>query len=200
MTVTVDDQPLPAETLGLKTVGHVLAHLQRANRLVVHVLIDGQEPDLEQMPRVRQSPLLGHTLYVETADPREMALDVLAEVESQLDEADRLKAESADLIQRNQTTKALERLSGCFTTWQHAQESVLKTAQLLRIDLATIRVQTRALADVLTEFTDQLRQIRESLENRDYVTLGDVLLYEMEGTCEQWRAAIRAMRTAISGN
>jgi hypothetical protein len=198
MTVTVDDQPLPAERLGLKTVGQVLAHLQRdGNRLVVHVLIDGEEPDLDRLAQIKQAPLAGHSLYIETANPREMALDVLAEVEKQLDEADRLKTEAADLLQRNQTTKALERLSGCFTTWQHAQESVLKTAQLLRIDLATIRVGERALHDVLVEFTGQLRTIREALEARDYVSLGDVLLYEMTGTCEQWRAALIAMRAAI---
>jgi hypothetical protein len=46
MSVTVDHQPLATETLGLKTVGQVLAHLQRQDRLVVHVLIDGQEPNL----------------------------------------------------------------------------------------------------------------------------------------------------------
>ena len=44
MSVTVDHQPLQAEKLGLRTVGQVLAHLQKDNRLVVHVLIDGQEP------------------------------------------------------------------------------------------------------------------------------------------------------------
>ena len=199
MSVTVDHRPLAAESLGLKTLGQVLAHLQKdSNRLVVHVLIDGEEPDLERLAQIKQAPLAGHSLYIETADPREMALDVLGQVEAQLDEADRLKTEAADLLQRNQTTKALERLSGCFTTWQHAQESVLKTAQLLRIDLATIRVGERALQDVLVEFTGQLRAIRESLESRDYVTLGDVLLYEMTATCAQWRAALVAMRAAIS--
>src|SRR5687768_1685856 len=44
MSVIVDQQPLAAETLGLTTVGQVLAHLKRDNRLIVHVLIDGKEP------------------------------------------------------------------------------------------------------------------------------------------------------------
>ena len=55
MSVVVDQKPLEAEHMGLKTVGQVLAHLQRDNRLVVHVLIDGQEPDLERMSAVRAS-------------------------------------------------------------------------------------------------------------------------------------------------
>jgi hypothetical protein len=61
MSVIVDQQPIPADELGLKTVGQVLAHLKRDNRLIVQVLIDGQEPDLRRFKAVKKSPLAGHT-------------------------------------------------------------------------------------------------------------------------------------------
>ena len=197
MSVTVDHRPLAAENLGLKTLGQVLAHLQKDNRLVVHVLIDGEEPDLDHLPAVKQSPVSGHTVFIETADPRQMAIEVLDEVEAALDEADRLKNESADLLQRNQNAPAMEKLAGCFTTWQHAQESVLKTAQLLRIDLAHIRAGNVTMQALFEEFSRQLKQIRVSLENRDFVTLGDLLLYETTETSAQWRSAIVAMKATI---
>src|ERR1700748_3731182 len=38
MSVTVDDQLLEAEQMGLRTVGQVLSHVQRDNRLVVNLL------------------------------------------------------------------------------------------------------------------------------------------------------------------
>jgi hypothetical protein len=197
MSVTVDHEPLAAEQLGLQTVGQVLAHLQRDNRLVVHVLIDGREPDLDHLPVIRQSTLAGHTVFIETAEPRAMALEVLLEVEQQLNEADRLKSEASDLLLRNQNVKAMERLSGCFSTWQHAQESVLKTAQLLRIDLNTIHIDGRPLTGLLAEFMGQLRQIKSALENRDFVSLSDILLYETTETTSQWRAALRSLRHRI---
>ena len=62
MSVTVDQRPLPVEELGLNTVGEVLTHLQKSGggRLVVHVLIDGQEPDLVlEMPLEYQIPAEG---------------------------------------------------------------------------------------------------------------------------------------------
>jgi hypothetical protein len=197
MSVTVDRKPLQIEALGLQTVGHVLTHLQKDNRLIVHVLIDGQEPDLERLPAIRQSLLNGHTVFIETADPHEMAMEVLTEVQTQLNEADRLKSEAADLLQKNQNVKAMEKLAGCFSTWQHAQESVLKTAQLLRIDLKQIRVGTQSLMDLLQEFMDQLRTIRSALENRDFVTLSDILMFETTETSTQWRRALQSMRDAI---
>jgi hypothetical protein len=197
MSVTIDHEMLSADDLGLTTIGQVLSHVQNRNRLVVNLLIDGEEPDLDRMSDVRRSPINGHTLFIETAEPRQMALDVLDEVEQQLDEADRLKCEACDLLQRNAAVRALERLSGCFSTWQHAQESILKTAQLLRIDLTLITIDGRTLQDVLGEFCGQLREVKQAMENRDFVTLADVLTYEMTQTSRHWRDAIVAMREVI---
>ena len=200
MPVTVDDKPLATEPLGLTTVGQVLAHLQnREKRLVVHVLIDGREPDLSSLAALRAAPVRDHTLYIETAEPRRMALEVLGEIEQHLDEANRLRTDCVALLRANSTLKALEKLRGCFSTWQHAQESVLKTAQLLRIDLARITVDGRPFSDVLREFTEQLKLIKHSLENRDYVSLIDTLVYETAETSDNWRAAIRSMQSVIGG-
>lgn len=197
MPVTVDHSTLETETLGLRTVGQVLSHVQKENRLVIHLLIDGREPDLDRLGEVRREPVAGHTLFIETAEPRAMAMDVLSEVETQLDEADRLKTEAVQLLQRNGVGKAMEKLSGCFSTWQHAQESVHKTAQLLRIDLGKVFVGVRSLRDLLADFTGELRQIKDALESRDFVALGDILAYETTQTSGQWKRALGAIRDVI---
>ena len=197
MSVTVDHQPLAAEAMGYETVGQILAHLQRENRLVVHVLIDGREPDLGEMTAVRRIPLRDHTLFVETADPRQLAVTVLAEVSIQLAEADRLRAEASDLILKSQNQKAMERLSGCFSTWHHAQESVLKTGQLLRLDLATVNIDGQPLSDLVGEFAGQLRQIKGALESRDFTHLNDLLTYEAAETSAKWQRATEEMGRII---
>jgi hypothetical protein len=197
MSVTVDHERLEVERLGLRTVGQVLSHLQKDNRLVVNLLIDGQQPDLDRIGAVRQSPLADHTLFIETAEPREMALEVLDEVENQLKEADRLKGEAVDLLQRSGASGAMGKLSGCFSTWHNAHESVVKTAQLLRLNLAEVCVNGSTLAEFLADFTGQLREIKHALENRDFVTVGDVLSYEMTQTTMQWRSALGAVRGLI---
>jgi hypothetical protein len=197
MPVTVDHSPLRAEELGLRTIGQVLSHLQRERRLVVHVLIDGLEPDLKRMADVRKSPLKDHQIFIETADPREMALDILQQVEAQLGEADQAKVEAAKLLQTNQHGKAMEKLSGCLTIWHHAQESLLGTARLLKVNLDEIAVEGRPLNELIARFKEQLAQIRSSLEDRDFVTLSDVLTYETEQTSVHWRSALGVMRRTI---
>ncbi|MCC6421953.1 MAG: hypothetical protein IT447_00570 [Phycisphaerales bacterium] len=198
MSVTVDHQPMAAEKMGLRTVGQLLSHLQRDNRLVVHVLVDGEEPDLTRLSRLRQIPVQGHTIFVETADPSRMAIEVLDAVQEQLEQTDQLKEDATQLLRSNQYAQAMEKLSGCFSTWQHAQESVLKTAQLLRIDLSAIHADNQSLNQLLDTFTLQLRQIKSTLEDRDYVMLCDILTYEMTDTSTQWRAAIDALRKVIT--
>ena len=164
----------------------------------MNLLIDGRRPDFDRLPQVRRSPIDGHTLFIETAEPREMALEVIAEVESQLREADRLKGEAVELLQKTGGgAKAMEKLSGCFSTWQSAQESVVKVARLLRIDLDEIRVAGRSLSVLIGGFSGQLRQVREALEARDFVTLSDVLAYEMIETSAQWSGALSAVRDVI---
>jgi signal transduction histidine kinase len=199
MSVTVDHQPLPAEEMGLKTIGQVLAHIQKERRLVVHVLLDGEEPDLEKLSQLKAAPLLGHTLFIETTEPKKMALEVLEQVREQLAEADRLTNDAVELLRDNQNIKAMEKLRGCFSTWQHAQESVLKVAQLLRIDLAKILVDGRPFTQVLGDFVQQLKLIKTALENRDFVSLVDTLVYEVSESSANWRAAIRSMASVIGG-
>lgn len=197
MPVTVDHQPLQIETLGLKTVGQVLSHLQQQDRLVVNVLIDGQEPDLNKLNSIRQSAINGHTLFIETAEPREMAIEVLEAVEHQINEADRLKADAIEMLHANQLFGAMQKLSGCFTTWQNAEESIGKIARLLRIELARIDIDGTPFDQILCGFGQQLRSIKQALENRDFVGLCDTLTYETTETSAQWRKALQAMRSII---
>lgn len=197
MPVVVDNQPLSTESLGLRTFGQVLAHLQRENRLVVHVLIDGQEPDLSAAQQLRQTPTEPHTIYVETTEPRTMANEVLDEVLLQVDHADALRAETVELLRTEAHGKAFEKLSGCFTCWQATHESVQKVAQLLRIDMDRLSVDGEPLAALLARFSGQLRTIRQAIEDRDFVTLADTLAYELPESSQRWRAAVEAIRRVL---
>jgi hypothetical protein len=207
MCVMVDHEPLEVEALGLTTVGQVLSHVRRdGGRLVVNVLIDGREPDPGQIGSVRRSALDGRTLFIETADSRQMALAALAEVEYQLCEAERLRAEAVELLGNcgvqsncNAAGKAGERLSGCLTTWQHARESVLNTARLLRLELSTVAAGGSSLEQLLADFAGQIRRIKSALESRDFAALTDILTHEAAEAGTRWRLALRAMRVVVAG-
>ena len=198
MSVTIDHEPLPVRELGLQTVGQVLAHVARDNRLVVQVLIDGQEPDIDQIGSVRATLIDGRTIFIETANSAELAQNVLDEVVNQLSGAEQSKQQAADLFQQGQTSKALCELGVCIRAWQHAQQSIVKVLELLRVEPADVIVANQPLEQCLANFGIQLRQIKSSLEQRDFVSLGDTLQYETSDTTQSWLSCIDAVRQLIS--
>jgi len=197
MSVTIDHGPLPVRELGLQTVGQVLAHVARDNRLVVQVLIDGQEPDIDQIGSVRSTPVDGRTIFIETANSAELAINVLDEVVTQLASAEQSKQSAADLLQQGQTSKAMVDLGVCIRAWQHAQESVVKVLELLRVEAGEVIVVGQPLERWLVNFSVQLRQIKTSLEQRDFVSLGDVLQYETSDTTQSWLECVEAVRGLV---
>lgn len=191
MSVTVDDEPLAAESLGLSTVGQVLSHLQSRNRLVVHVLIDGAEPDLERVDVLRSQSLRDRVVYIETVEPHRIAGEVFASVRVSLQEAEPLREQAVEHLQAGEHAEALKKLGVCFTTWVHTQTSVEKVARLLRIDLDAVRLHGDvSLHTWLDTFGAQLAEIRTALESRDYSQLADILAYEAHDAGTRWREAI----------
>jgi hypothetical protein len=188
---------LSTETLGLSTVSQVLGHVKKSNKLIVKLLIDGLHPDLATMGDWGHRSLVDHTIYIETAEPRAMAREVLDAVEIELSQADRLKGEAVDLLQRNASSKAMEKLSGCFRGWKDSQESLAKVAELCRIDLEKVTVGAQSLRELMTDFSSQLREIRSALTSRDFVTLCDILTYESTDTLTRWRTALKSVRDSL---
>lgn len=198
MSVTIDSEPLPVEAMGLKTIGDVLAHVQTQNRLVTQVLIDGEPPDLTGVAQLRQRSLQGHVVYIETTEPREIALQVLAAIDAQMTDAEAGRLAAIEHLGAGEPNEALKKLSGCFTAWQTAQEAISKVSQLLRVDLDRVIVEGVSLNTALQNFAEQLRSIRQALESRDYVTLSDVLHYEIGTTVRQWRDALTQLRAIVA--
>jgi hypothetical protein len=198
MSVTIDQEKIATESLGLNTVNQVLGHVKKKNKLITKLLIDGLNPDLATLGEWGHRSLVDHTIYIETAEPKQMAREVLDAVELELSQADRLKSEAVDLLQRNASNKAMEKLSGCFRGWKDSQESLAKISELCRIDLEKITVGAQSLREVMTDFSGQLRDIKSALTSRDFVTLCDILTYESTDTLTQWRTALKSVRNSLA--
>lgn len=195
MAVTVDDALLETDKLGLSTLGDVLSHVIADDRLVVQILIDGDEPDLSRLDSLRATSLSGCTVYIETARPIHLAREALAGVHDGFTLADQLRQESAELFRTGDTAGGLQKLAGCFTHWQATHDSVGKVARLLRVDLQLVRTSSgKNVTELIGAFASQLRLLKDALEARDYVLCCDVLTYDMETLASDWHEAIAALR------
>ena len=130
-------------------------------------------------PAVRNTPLVESTWIRTAASGR---------VEIELDDGSALRL----------VGDALCELGVCIRAWQHAQQSIVKVLELLRVEPADVIVANQPLEQCLANFSLQLRQIKTSLEQRDFVSLGDTLQYETSDTTQSWFSCIDAVRQLIS--
>ena len=196
MSVVVDDETLETGVLGLTTVGEVLDHVRRNDRLVVQLLIDGEAPDLTHMSSVQAQSLDDRTLYIETADPREIALAAVKTAREMLESADRMRLEIAELLRNNNWTEAMTKLGECLVAWQQIRQTVGKVAQLRKLKIEDLGV-GKATRDTVANFAEQLRGIKTAVETGDIVSLTDILTYEFEPNTVQWRVILDALAAAI---
>jgi hypothetical protein len=199
MSVTIDNQALPAERMGLVTVGDVLRHLHERNRVVVQVLLDGQAPDLSRIAELRKAPLTGRVLYVETEDPSRLSREVIELVQAQLKEAESARELAVAELHAHQYARGMEQLSRCLGAWQTAEEAIGRVAQLLRIDLSRLQCKGRSMQQFLSEFAARLKRLREDLENRDFGAIADTLEYELSKANTDWTEALQAVMAVTKG-
>jgi hypothetical protein len=184
--------------MGMTTVGQVITHAQRDKRVVINVMIDGRSTPVDQLSKIRKSPIINQKLYIETAQPGELAHDVLEDVRTLLNNSQPHRAATIALLDKNKVGPAMEKLSLYFSNWQQAQESLIKVSRLLGINLDLITVNGQPIEQILAEFTQQLRQAKFTLANRDFVTLSDILIYEAPETLNRWLAVIDTLSEASS--
>ena len=197
MSVTVDHEKLDIVTPNLRTLGDVFRRLQASNRLIVRLVIDGVSPDPTHLSTIHGTPLAGHTVFIETVDPKSAALEVLVQAYAELDSADLLKAEAAKFLQSNNWNEAMERLHQCLAKWQQAQKAIVTVGKMFKIDVEGLTVTGRPLRAFSQEFTRQLRDLQTAIQSADMVGVSDVLVYETAHTGDSWRAAIESLRTVI---
>jgi hypothetical protein len=197
MPVTLDEEPLDAEELGLSTIGDVIARIGRSQRIVVRLLIDGESPDLKKLQSVNGILVKDRCIFIETADIAATALDALAQAEQRLTEGETNRTETADRLRRGQWTAAMETLSKCLGCWLEAQRTAVAVAKLCKIDLERLKVGPRTMGEISQQMADQLRRIQSAVQAVDLVELIDLMAYETVEIGPAWQSALKTIAMTI---
>jgi hypothetical protein len=197
MPVTIDEEPLNAEELGLTTVGDVIGRINRSQRLVVRLLIDGEAPDLTKLQLVNAKLIKDRCIYIETAEIAATALDALAQAEKRLSEGDKHRTDTAARLRRGEWTAAMETLSQFLGCWLEAQRTAVAVAKLCKIELEKLKVSQRSIGDISGQMADQLRRIQSAVQAVDLVELIDLVAYETADVGATWQAALKTIALRV---
>ena len=197
MRVTLDELECPHSA---GCVGEVLREARRfaesRGRVIIDVRVDGLEwgDQLTSDEALRGS---ARTVELRSADRRSLLTGTLAEAMDALDTADRLHVESAEAIQRGQTTQGLDVLNEAIAIWLNVQDAVRKIAALESIDLDLLTPAHAGARGTIADLAQLLERVRTAIANHDPVTLSDTLLYDMPAVTARWRDLVQVLRSRV---
>jgi len=202
MHVYVDDKPFAVSDLASKTVRQVANEVNSAlaqqGRMLVAVFCDGRLIEPQELQSVLDSPASRfERLDFQSALPAVLAREVLMRASELLDEVSPLLQQAGELLSQGQNARAMELLANCFGVWHQVQDSVAKSSRLLGLDLSKFLIADRPADEMLEEFADRLREVKEALENRDYVMLSDVVQYELPEAAPRWKELLERLIEAV---
>ncbi|WP_432800148.1 hypothetical protein [Poriferisphaera sp. WC338] len=200
MNVIIDDVPvaLSGSTLS-EVVESAREHLADDGRIVVEVEWDAQVLQGDDLAATMSKSVDGHSVRLITANPANLAVLVLGQVRGQLAEIKQWQEQAAENLQQDQPAPALERIGECISGWLAIQEAVGKISGLVNMNLDDVKTGNGTAIEHIAGLAEQLKTLKQLLEDRDVITLADVMAYEWPGVADDWDGLAKAMVDRIEG-
>ncbi len=188
----LDGRPLMLD--GMKpdaTVSAVIEHartvLNEPDAIILEIICDGDAITADNLDEALSAPLDQYArLELISGSPRKVVADTLHASRRSIADSSELAALAANELASGDLSKGMQRLIDCVDIWSRTHEAMVSGAHLLRLDLESLVIQDRRVVEWLRQPAAKLREIRDAIESRDHVLLGDILRYEMQEFLESW--------------
>ena len=202
MNVFIDQEPYRGE-LGPHTTLEQLSESIRngavpEDRLVISIQGDGRDLVAHDLDEALSRPVVEYDrLDFLTESTSTVAVEALETAGQMFVESAAGRTQTATLFTQGQIDEALQLLGPCIITWQRAFDAVAQVLTLTGLELDEVESEGVRLTAMVETWTDQLRQIKEAFENKDFVLIADLLEYEFGPTTDRWAAYIQSISEII---
>ncbi|MBK9127964.1 MAG: hypothetical protein IPM13_09205 [Phycisphaerales bacterium] len=201
MIVTLDAQRLSNPPPPGCTLQSLIEHVRESHardRLVVSVALNGQTLSDEELVAGLDRELEPEAqVDFETGTPREVVADTSRALAEAFESSGDILSEAAEALSRGDVPGAMKPIGEYIALWQTTQGAVQQCAELLRLDISQWDVGGRPLLDSLSEAVGKLTLVREALEAKDLVTLGDVVRYELPSLSSAWHDLLGSLAERV---
>ena len=205
MSVLIDGQPVATADLpaGI-TVGEltdwVKGALEGRNAILFGIRCDGEEVSTTRLDEV-MSRSLGEFEQLEFVSgfARDVVLDVLEESRRCFVESFANVKQAAEDMAAGNIAQGMAELVECVGIWSNVHEAIVNGGALVGIDFDRLVIGGRHILDWLKDLNTRLREIKNAVESRDNVLLGDILRYEMDETLGGWENMLNGFIEHVRG-
>lgn len=201
MQVTLDGQPFASALSAEAPLEALLDEVRPTvgDRLIVAVAINGQMLEAPDLERVLAAPVAaGVTVELQSARPRQLALDALRGLALELGDAPAALHAAAERLAAGQTSAGVQDVGSHLALWQTLHQALQQCSQLLGENLLARQHDGRTLQSAFEEVVGELSALRDTLEARDMVRLADTLRYELPELCTRWQTTLHAVADEVA--
>jgi hypothetical protein len=197
MQIYLDDSPLPTDARTLAAVLDAAQEQLADNRLIVEIRLDGQELSQEQLEAIQDQTLNAEEVELVTASPHELARQTLLDLVEALSAAAEHQQRAAEHLQADDPQAAMGEVREALTVWQQGQEAVLRSAEATGLSLEGMEIDGRALPELIQALADGLNQVRDQVNDGDWLGLADTLAYDLAEMIPAWQALAEQLAERI---
>lgn len=169
------------------------AHVEPRGRLIVEVAVDGQALVGEQLDQQGGMAVGGREVRLRSVEPGELVVTALNDSREALAQARELQMEAAEMLQQDDAEAAMRKVAGAVALWQQVQAAVVQSLRLTGVRLDELDVDGQSSQALIEQLLDQLRQVRQLLNDDDTIGLADALAYEWPAALERWDRMIEVL-------
>jgi hypothetical protein len=192
MRILLDDKPLTVEDVSpdaslAQLLDVAKGRLQGTGSVIVALRHNDEDVPVERLEQMLREPVSNlDNLELVTGRPTEVVLTALEEVRVAFAETFAEVKEAAEALTTGNLGAASRTLADCVGVWARTHEAIVQGGALVGVNFDEIEIGGRTMVDRLLVLVAKLRELKEAVESRDHVLLGDILRYEMDEVLQQW--------------
>lgn len=205
MQVLLDGRLIPVDKATVAAaIGAGARQAQSTGRVIVSATLDGRELSDAELADPSDALTNALEMRLTTSSPADLVGEMLTSAADAVRNIRASQQEAASLIQAGRVQEAGEHLQSVFTVWQAVTGGLEQAAELLSLDLSTLRVpdgygDTLAVSPQIEILVEKLRDLQDGLKNQDWSRVSDVLGFDLDECAKSWDQLLSGLGRAITG-
>lgn len=181
------------------TLGSALAAVQEQkvgpDNVISQIWVDGEMLTAERLSDWKTRPANEfNETRVEVQSRKHLISMGLKTIRQGLIESSDLRNTTVTALQQGQIDQAMRSLADYLNLWNTTQQSIASACRIMDCELETLHLtepdQSLNISEQISNLTARLQDVKNALENGDFVLLADILNYEFGDLTSTWEMLI----------
>lgn len=198
MHVYLDDTQLADTETADQAIDLARDAIRDTDRIIIDINADGQ-PAPDAIFEDGTTELAFNELRFVTAKTSAFLAETAHAAKDSLELIRADQKAAAERIRTGEMEDAMTTLQGVMEGWQAVRDVVDQVAQLAGVELGSLQADEKSGDELIAALGASLTELRDTLKNEDWASLGDVVEYDLDELAAKWSALLDTLIAQSGG-